>query len=53
MQPQSFESGSYKQQYQYKSFTPTLINRLLIWTDPNIDVLLEEATRLLGELNDY
>jgi Fic family protein len=53
MQPQSFKSGSYKQQYQYKSFTPTLINRLLIWTDPNIDVLLEEATRLLGELNAY
>ena len=53
MQPQSFKSGSYKQQYQYKSFTPTLINRLLIWTDPNIDVLLEEATRLVGELNAY
>lgn len=53
VQPQSFKSGSYKQQYQYKSFTPTLINRLLIWTDPNIDVLLEEATRLLGELNAY
>jgi len=53
VQPQSFKSGSYKQQYQYKSFTPTLINRLLIWTDPNIDVLLEEATRLVGELNAY
>ena len=53
MQPQPFKSGSYKQQYQYKSFTPTSINRLLIWTDPIIDVLLEEATRLLGELNAY
>jgi Fic family protein len=53
MQPQSFKSGTYKQQYQYKSFTPTLINRLLTWTDPNIDVLLEEAARLLGELNAY
>jgi Fic family protein len=53
MQPQSFKSGSYKQQYKYKSFTPTLINRLLSWTDPNINVLLEEATRLLGELNAY
>jgi Fic family protein len=53
MQPQSFKSGTYKQQYQYKSFTPTLINRLLTWTDPNIGVLLEEATRLLGELNAY
>lgn len=53
MQPQSFQSGTYKQQHQYKSFTPTLINRLLTWTDPNITVLLEEATRLLGELNAY
>jgi len=53
MQPQSFKSGSYKQQYQYRSFTPTLINKLLTWTDSNIDVLLEEATRLLGELNAY
>jgi len=53
MQSQSFKSGIYKQQYQYKSFTPTSINRLLIWTDPIIDVLLEEATRLLGELNAY
>src|ERR1041385_5951208 len=53
MQSQSFKSGNYKQQFQYKSFSPTLINRLLIWTDPNIDVLLEEATRLLGELNAY
>jgi len=53
MQPQSFKSGNYKQQYQYRSFTPTFINKLLTWTDPNIDVLLEEATRLLGELNAY
>jgi Fic family protein len=53
MQPQSFKSGSYKQQYQYRSFTPTFINKLLTWTDPNIDVLLEAATRHLGELNAY
>jgi Fic family protein len=53
MQLQSFKAGSYKQQYQYRSFTPTFINKLLTWTDPNIDVLLEEATRLVGELNAY
>ncbi len=53
MQTQPFKSGSYKQQYQYKSFTPTPINKLFTWNDPNIDVLLEDATRLVGELNAY
>ena len=50
---QSFKSGTYKQQYQYRSFTPTLINKPFSWNDPNIDVLLEDATRLVGELNAY
>ena len=53
MQAQSFKAGIYKQQYQYRSFTPTLINRPFTWTDPTIDVLLEDATRLVGELNAY
>jgi Fic family protein len=53
MKPLSFKAGSYKQQYQYKSFTPASINKSFGWTDPKIDVLLEEATRLLGELNAF
>src|SRR6476469_9691025 len=53
MQPPPFKSGTYKQQYQYKSFTANLINKPFAWNDPNIDVLLEDATRLVGELNAY
>jgi Fic family protein len=53
MTKQSFKSGSYKQRHEYKSFSPSLINVLFIWADPEIDMLLETATRSLGELNAY
>lgn len=45
--------GSYKQQYKYKSFSPPLINGPFTWSDQKIDVLLEDANRLLGELDTY
>jgi len=45
--------GNYKQQYKYKSFNPPKINNQYNWEDKKIDVLLEEAVRLLGELNVY
>jgi Fic family protein len=48
-----FKSGVYKQQNGYKSFSPSLINVAFKWSQPKIDVLLEEATRYLGELNAY
>lgn len=50
---QHYKSGSYKQQYEYKSFSPSFINAMFDWHDGDIDVLLESATRLLGELNAY
>lgn len=48
-----FKSGTYKQQYKYKSFSPSLVNGVFNSSDPKVDVLLEEATRYLGELNAY
>lgn len=49
----NFTSGTYKQQYQYKSFSPSTINRDFDWEDKKITVLLEQAMRFLGELNAY
>lgn len=54
----NFQSGkyqfnNYKQLAEYKSFSPNQINRSFIFSDQSILVLLEEATRLLGEINAY
>jgi len=46
-----YEAGTWKQQFQYKSFTPALINHQWLWQDPEMDTLLSEANRRLGELN--
>ncbi|MCY3721073.1 MAG: Fic family protein [Candidatus Poribacteria bacterium] len=49
----NFIAGKYRQQREYKSFTPSFVNRHFDWENPQINILLEQAGRLLGELNAY
>ncbi len=53
MNLKNYRSGIYKNQYQYKSFSPSKINRTFTWDDPQINTMLEEATIVLGELNAF
>ena len=53
MNLQDYLSGSYKEQYQYHSFLPTLINHPWEVTNGEILTLLSEADRAMGELNAF
>lgn len=53
MRFEDFKSGTWRQQFEYKSFMPVQVNEEWSWEDPRINVLLENATRALGELNAY
>ena len=48
-----YKAGHYKQQYNYKSFVPELINHAWTFSDGEIQQLLSEADRTLGELNAF
>jgi Fic family protein len=57
-QDSKFMAGTYRKHfhgkdYEYMSFLPSLINTSYEWQDKRIPVLLEEAMRLVGELNAY
>ena len=53
MKLEDFKAGSYRQQFQYQSFTPASVNHVWNWEDPQINTLLESATRNLSELNAF
>jgi len=53
MELKDFIAGHYKKQYRYYSFSPEKINHTFTWNDATINVLLEEANILLGQLNAY
>lgn len=57
-QNKQFTAGSHKKhfygkKYEYQSFVPSPVNQPYDWQDRRIPVLLEEAVRLVGELNAY
>ena len=45
----TFKAGTYKQQVEYKSFSPSPINKPFEWEDKRINMLSDEAMRLLFE----
>lgn len=53
MNLKNFISGTLRQEYQYKSFLPQMINHTFTWDDPQINTMLESATRAFGELNTF
>ncbi len=48
-----YRAGSFRRQFQYRSFQPEPINHEWTWSDPQIHTLLAEANRHLGELNAF
>src|SRR5690606_29285774 len=48
-----FKSGHWRQQHQYRSFSPAPVNHAWEWVDPKINSSLAEANRWIGELNAF
>ncbi|MDP2653096.1 MAG: Fic family protein [Candidatus Omnitrophota bacterium] len=48
-----YKKHFYLSEYEYQSFSPSLINQDFNWDDRRIILLLEQAVRELGELNAY
>lgn len=48
-----FKAGTYKKQYQYKSFLPSLLANHFEWQSDAVLELLSDASRFIGELNTF
>ena len=53
MQFESFKSGTYSNQRGYKAFLPVCINTSWDWINPEVNVLLEQASNELGGLDSF
>ena len=53
MELREYKAGEYKQKYEYKSFLPELINHSWEISDGEVQTLLSDADRVLGELNAF
>ncbi|MHB1292850.1 MAG: Fic family protein, partial [Sulfuricella sp.] len=53
MDIKDFQSGEYRQQYQYQSFLPSRVNHAWTLSDGDLLWLLSQADRKLGELNAF
>ena len=53
MELSEYKAGEYKQNYEYQSFLPELINHSWQISDGEVQTLLSEADRVLGELNAF
>ncbi len=53
MNIKDFIAGNFIQRYEYRSFEPKPINHIWTWDEPEINMRLEKANKLLGELNAF
>lgn len=50
---EEFVAGKLKQQFEYSSFEPNIVNLQWSWDSPKINTRLEKASRALAELNAF
>ena len=53
MKMEEFVAGNLKQQFEYSSFEPNIVNLQWNWDSPKINTRLEKASRALAELNAF